>query len=192
MRAREMLHDLGHGFLGARASHFRLRARAQQIADQRRHSLRAAGNARAEDADPAALDTAPDEQMSLFAAVSAVPVGLVSTTGSTTPLPGGLVHEADPDDELVLELPPLPVVVGRDEGDPDEARPHGTRSARERRRHLRSLNAARAADLVRFANMPHAKVNAELNRLAGVHRITEATEEQLERRLAAAERWLRS
>jgi hypothetical protein len=170
----------------------RLRARAQQIADQRRHSLRAAGNARAEAADPAALDAAPEEQMSLFAAVSAVPVGLVSSTGSSAPLPGGLVHEPDPDDELVLELPPLPVLVATDAAEPDGARPSTARSARERRNHLRSLNAARAADLVRYANMSHAKVNAELNRLAGVHRITEATEEQLERRLAAAERWLRS
>jgi superfamily II DNA or RNA helicase len=170
----------------------RLRARAQQIADQRRHSLRAAGNARAEAADPAALDAAPEEQMSLFAAVSAVPVGLVSSTGSSAPLPGGLVHEPDPDDELVLELPPLPVLVATDATEPDGARPSTARSARERRNHLRSLNAARAADLVRYANMSHAKVNAELNRLAGVHRITEATESQLERRLAAAERWLRS
>jgi hypothetical protein len=33
-------------------------------------------------------------------------------------------------------------------------------------------------------------VNAELNRLSGVRRVTEATIEQLERRLAAADRWL--
>ena len=170
----------------------RLRARAQQIADQRRHSLRAAGNTRNNEPDPIAFDEAPEEQMSLFAALSAVPVGLVSSSGTSAPLPGGLVHAPDPDDELVLELPPLPVLVTSDVGPLEGGRSHVTRSARERRRHLRALNAARAADLVRFANMPHAKVNAELNRLAGVQRITEATEEQLERRLAAAERWLRS
>jgi hypothetical protein len=33
-------------------------------------------------------------------------------------------------------------------------------------------------------------VNAELNRRSGVRRVTEATIEQLERRLAAADRWL--
>jgi hypothetical protein len=33
-------------------------------------------------------------------------------------------------------------------------------------------------------------VNAELNRLSGVRRVSEATLEQLERRLAAGDRWL--
>ena len=39
--------------------------------------------------------------------------------------------------------------------------------------------------------MTHAEVNAELNRHAGIRRVTEATTEQLERRLRAAEAWLR-
>jgi hypothetical protein len=33
-------------------------------------------------------------------------------------------------------------------------------------------------------------VNAELNRRTGVRKVSEATLEQLERRLAAADRWL--
>ena len=37
----------------------------------------------------------------------------------------------------------------------------------------------------------HAEVNAELNRQVGIRRITEATLDQLEARLAAAEKWLR-
>jgi hypothetical protein len=40
--------------------------------------------------------------------------------------------------------------------------------------------------------MTHAQVNAELNRMVGLRKITEATTEQLERRLRAAEKWLAS
>jgi hypothetical protein len=38
--------------------------------------------------------------------------------------------------------------------------------------------------------MTHARVNAELNRLSAVRRVSEATVEQLERRLASADKWL--
>jgi hypothetical protein len=38
--------------------------------------------------------------------------------------------------------------------------------------------------------MTHAQVNAELNRLSGVRRVTEATIDQLERRLHVGDRWL--
>ena len=171
----------------------RLRARAQQIADQRRHSLRKENRSARSEADPAALDSGAEEQMSLFAALSAVPIGEVAT-GAGVPAdgPGGVLDQVDESDDLVLELPPLPRLGGTD-GVPSwtSTSTSPATSPRERRRTLRAKNAARAADLVRFANMPHARVNAELNRLAGVARITEATEEQLQRRLDAAERWLR-
>jgi hypothetical protein len=36
----------------------------------------------------------------------------------------------------------------------------------------------------------HADVNATLNRMVGIRRVTEATVAQLERGLAAADRWL--
>ena len=130
----------------------------------------------------------------MFVALSAVPVGSLSTLtsdGNSCEVRDGLMEATGTDDHLVLELPPLPrrgAAVGESDG-PAIA---PVRSTRERRRRLRELNAARAADLVRFANLSHAKVNTELNRLAGIGRITEASEEQLERRLAAAERWLRS
>lgn len=39
--------------------------------------------------------------------------------------------------------------------------------------------------------MSHGKVNAELNRVSGVSRVSEATVDQLERRLEQAEAWLR-
>jgi hypothetical protein len=38
--------------------------------------------------------------------------------------------------------------------------------------------------------MTHARVNAELNRLSAVRRVSEATVAQLERRLAGADKWL--
>lgn len=161
----------------------RLRMHARELTNIRRHHLVTTSRRTVE--EPVADRDTPEEQMSLFAPVSATPSGTVRgaqpagfVTAPSDPTPVG-------DDLVVLELPPLPGRTGRaDESSP----PHPTR----RRRHLRDLNAARAAELVRHANMSHASVNAELNRLAGIRRITEATETQLERRLAAAERWLRS
>jgi hypothetical protein len=45
--------------------------------------------------------------------------------------------------------------------------------------------------LVHRTRLGHAEVNAELNRRAGIVRITQATAEQLARRLDLAENWLR-
>ena len=53
----------------------------------------------------------------------------------------------------------------------------------------RQRNADLARSLVHKTGWSHAQVNAELNRLAGVRKVTEATLEQLERRLRQAERW---
>jgi hypothetical protein len=64
----------------------------------------------------------------------------------------------------------------------------GTRT--EHRKRLREENAGTAKELARRTGMGHAMVNAELNRLAGVRKIAEATVDQLERRLRHAETWL--
>jgi hypothetical protein len=61
---------------------------------------------------------------------------------------------------------------------------------RETKDALRLANAAAARDLARRSGLSHAHINAELNRLAGVRRITEATVAQLDTRLRQAERWL--
>ena len=61
----------------------------------------------------------------------------------------------------------------------------------EHKRRLRDANASAAQELVHLTGWPHAKVNAELNRRAGITRVTQATAEQLERRLRHAESWLR-
>jgi hypothetical protein len=63
-------------------------------------------------------------------------------------------------------------------------------SARSRRLELRELNSARVRRLVHRTRQGHADVNAELNRAVGIRRVTEATVSQLEKRLAAADRWL--
>jgi hypothetical protein len=173
----------------------RLRARAQQVADQRRHSLRRDERTLPEP-DPTAFDVVAEEQLSLFAALSAVPVGDLSPTP-----PGGNVAgivtdgSSEPDDpELLFELAPLPSRAGSGaDGHADRAG-EGDAAApphRHSRKRLRELNAARASDVIRHTGLSHARVHAELNRQAGITRITEATEAQLERRLAAADRWIR-
>jgi hypothetical protein len=61
---------------------------------------------------------------------------------------------------------------------------------RETKDALRVANATAARDLARRTGLSHSHINAELNRLAGLRRITEATVAQLDSRLRHAERWL--
>jgi hypothetical protein len=61
---------------------------------------------------------------------------------------------------------------------------------REEKRWLRDANAALARDLAKRTKLSHAKVNAELNKRAGVEKVSEATVPQLQKRLRAAESWL--
>ena len=63
---------------------------------------------------------------------------------------------------------------------------------RQRKVALRDANADLARELVRVTGWSHPQVNAELNRLAGIRRISEATLEQLDRRLSVGRKWLRS
>ena len=161
----------------------RLRARAHQIADLRRHSLRKAERD-AVIAAPAALDRGEEEQLSLFSVISAVAVGDVEQTAPEWLLDlRHVVDRADDDGGLVIDLPPLPGQAVAP-GDVDVTTPRQKRSA------LRYANAEYAKALVQRTGMGHAAVNAELNRMAGVKRIAEATIEQLERRVRVAEKWL--
>ena len=68
--------------------------------------------------------------------------------------------------------------------------PDATLSPRTRKRKLRELNSARVRTLVHRTKQKHARINAELNRMVGVARITEATVAQLEKRLETANKWL--
>ena len=139
--------------------------------------------------DPAALDTAGEpEQLSLFAALSATPIGAPEFM---VPLGEDLLAAEMPDSTdsgndqgpgLLLDLAPLPTLAGQSaESVPDR---------RAARKALRDLNAAVAAELVARTAQTHAQVNAELNRRAGIPRVTEATNAQLQTRLDRGRRWL--
>ncbi len=164
----------------------RLRARAFQIAELRRHSLRRdrdGGSHLDGDAvpdQPLGATDADAGQLSLFAAISAVATD--ADHGEHPDDADDLHDSGDDDPELTIDLPAL---AGGDHGDG----PTGAATRREVKQHLRDANAGLARDLVHRTGWPHAKVNAELNRLAGIRRITEATVEQLRHRLTHAERW---
>jgi superfamily II DNA or RNA helicase len=166
----------------------RLRARAFQIADERRHSLR---KERRDDEDGfvppdagAELDELrdPDRQPSLFSVISAVATDPEEPEApwDVDPLP----HDGDAEPVVEIELAEPPRLAV-----PPSAM--GGVTVVEHKRRLREANARAAQELVLLTGWPHAKVNAELNRRAGIKRVTQATAEQLERRLRHAESWLR-
>jgi hypothetical protein len=196
----------------------RLRALAFGIAEQRRHSLaRAAIDPSLQDGpevDPT-VDPLPGmvEQLSLFSALSAVPIGeghrpVLHGDDPTALGKWPVVWSASDGDGVEVELPPLPVRSGasggRAGGPPGRtgsaaatagAGPTAFPSAaggvtlREHKKRLRDDNAELARRLARLTGLTHAQVNRELNRLTGLDRVTEATAEQLERRLRHAEGW---
>jgi hypothetical protein len=121
--------------------------------------------------------------MSLFAVISAV------ATDASEP-DGGFGDEDDePDDavaeEFELTLAPPPPLAGSTGVDGTAAI-----TRKEEKRQLRESNATVARELVRRTRLTHGQVNAELNRLSKVRRVSEATVDELERRLAAGDRWL--
>lgn len=173
----------------------RLRARAFQIADERRHSLRKPAEDRDElPVDDTALDAQrPDEpeQLSLFAVISAV-----ATDPEETEAPWDDDHaaagddttdEGDGDDDgLLIEFgdpPPLAEQPGATEDGLTRV---------EYKRRLRDFNAEAARELALVKGLDHAAVNAELNRRVGVDKVSLATVDQLQRRLRHAEAWLRT
>ena len=199
----------------------RLRAFASGIAEQRRHSLRKPEKEDddgfdAEHEEERAAD--PSEQMSLFSAIKAIPLdeegnpldsSPVELDSEPHPWSSDESHVTEADDSATESIPGL---VGDDDdatgtesrGDdfrlksdfdapvPVPAHEPGTGpSPRSRKRKLREQNSTCVRSLVHRTRLGHAQVNAELNRRAGIRRITEATVEQLERRLVVAEKWLR-
>lgn len=174
----------------------RLRVRSAEIAQQRRHSLRRDAWRAAEErpfgARTGELPGADQEQMSLFAALSAVPLAVAPPDpGSADWRPW---HEPLPDDGgaaidtmIDVELAPPPPLGGGTEA-PGGAPTTGLTRRQEKDR-LRQANADAARHIARATDMTHAQVNLELNRLAGMRRIDEATSEQLQARLDHATRW---
>jgi superfamily II DNA or RNA helicase len=176
----------------------RLRVFAAGIAEQRRHCLRRREEldyAEGEGPPPPSRqpDEAPEGQLSLFSAISAVPLDTEGRPLGETPLLDepddaipDLVEAAAGDPEpLVLapQSPPLPDPVPL---------PALTESPLARRSALREKNSELARDLVFATGHSHSHVNAELNRRAGIRRISEASIKQLERRLEIARAWLSS
>jgi superfamily II DNA or RNA helicase len=160
----------------------RLRAFAAGIAEQRRHSLRRDERERDDDLDAGKAEAADpeDEQMSLFAVISAV-----ATTGAD-PIEEELFDEPadDGDESFELTLAPPPPLRGEVPGGAT-----AVLSRREEKKELREANARIGRELARRTGLTHAEVNAELNRRSGVRRVSEATLAQLDERLSAAEKW---
>jgi superfamily II DNA or RNA helicase len=171
----------------------RLRSRAFQIADQRRHSLRRREQDRSE-RDPAELDAmGEEEQLSLFAALSAVATDETSNEGGDGFDADDVDDDITDDDDptLVLSLAPPPPLAGDRRSLAELGIEFGGATAttrREEKKRLREQNAELVATLSRRSGQTHAQVNSELNRLSGVGRITEATVAQLRKRLEVAER----
>ncbi len=186
----------------------RLRAWAFQIADARRHSLRkrAKDTGDAFDAGPDAAQVAAEldkqlgeEQLSLFSALSATildesHLGVFDDeydeVGRADPADdhdGDLLPELDALSLTLDEILPPPGALGVDGADGADPR-----SRAEVKEALRLRNAEAARELVRFTAQSHARINAELNRLSGMKSVDEATLDQLERRVNAADKWLTS
>lgn len=169
----------------------RLRNHAATIAMQRRHSVDKRPTSDRIENDPAALDD-PTEQMSLFAALSSTVLednARVDANDGIDPNEPALASSVG---DLVghpFDLPPPPPLQGRDIVDVPDALAD-IRSRFVGKRELRDKNSDRVRTIARILGWEHRAVNGELNRRSGVHRITEATTQQLERRLTTADAWL--
>ncbi len=160
----------------------RLRARAFAIAEQRRHSLRH------EDRDLTGREPqekVDEEQISLFAPISAVPLSDGAEPDWVLDADGSPEPAADA--ALTIPLPPLPTSGFAGAGD---SLVDG-RTRREHKAHLRKANAEKGRLIAHHTGLTHAGVNLELNRASGIVKVSDATVEQLERRLEKAENWLR-
>ena len=175
----------------------RLRHWAESITEVRRHCLtKSAADDVIEpdytEADPADLDRQrhdDDGQMSLFAVLSATVTDAPDELDifddphadhDPTPHDFPSDHLPGEDDRLLIDLHALP-----------PPGPTNLRKASRRERdRLRRLNTDLARELAVTTNRSHAAVNAELNRLAGVKKVSVATVEQLQRRADRAEEWL--
>lgn len=172
----------------------RLRTHAFRIAEARRHVLRPPSatddNAELVDAElDAAVADDDAEQLSLFSVVSSTATGVkvhaVTESGVEhfDDEPDPPAPDFDDDPALAVDLPDVPTEAG--------LRPWGSLSVAEKKDDLRTRNADVAKRLVDITGWNHARVQAEMNRLAGIAKVSTATVEQLERRLRYAESWLR-
>ena len=171
----------------------RLRNHAFRIAEARRHVLRppAADDDQSPngelDRQVAADDVA--EQLALFSVVSSTATGVKFHTVTET----GVEHYDDEPDPPVPDFADDPALSVELADVPTEAGlvPFGSLSVAEQKDELRTRNADVAKRLVDMTGWNHARVQGEMNRLAGISKVSAATVDQLERRLRYAESWLR-
>jgi superfamily II DNA or RNA helicase len=173
----------------------RLRHHAFQIAEARRHVLRPPSD----DGDEFTADGELDrqvhdhdlspEQLALFSVVSSTATGVkfhaVTEDGvqlfDDEPDPPNPTFTDDPD--LAVDFPDIPTDAGLVSWN--------SLSVAEQKDDLRTRNADVAKRLVDMTGWNHARVQGEMNRLAGVSKVSTATIDQLHRRLRYAESWLR-
>ncbi len=178
----------------------RLRSHAFQIAEARRHVLRPPSE-RADEFSPDGEfdrqvhdDDLAAEQLSLFTVVSATATGVRFHTVTDQGVHHVGAHhfddESDPPDPvftddpaLAIDLPDIPTDAG--------LVGWSSLSVAEQKDDLRTRNADVAKRLVDLTGWGHAKVQGEMNRLAGITKVSTATIDQLQRRLRYSESWLR-
>lgn len=172
----------------------RLRSHAFQIAEARRHVLRPPADREDEfTREQLEQEAAKElelfyEQLSLFSVLSSTATGMTvhafTEHGITyddepeVPEPDNSVATGD-----VLILPEIPTEAG--------FQLPGSKSVADRKEELREQNLAIAKRLVDFTGWSHAKVQNEMNRLAGIESVGSATNKQLEQRARHGEAWLR-
>jgi hypothetical protein len=134
------------------------------------------------------LDLLP-EQLSLFSVVSSTATGMTVHAFTET---GLTLFDDEPDvpepdtavlDELAVDLPEIPTDAGW--------MMPGRKSVAEIKEELRQRNMDLAKRLVDITGWTHARVQAELNRLANITSVGSATNSELERRIRHGEAWLR-
>lgn len=181
----------------------RLEQKANEIAIERNHSL--AKISRPEDdmrlsdetdllEDRDALEhDGDDPQLSLFSVISAVAVGaprLAKPSVGFMSSETHLDHPSHDDAALTIMLAPLPPLAGERMSNSEGTKSTLVATRREQKQQLRNANSDRVKEIARITGWSHAQVNGELNRLAGLQKINEATISQLESRLSHANRWL--
>lgn len=198
----------------------RLRHYANTLSEQRKHSLKKRKTAddapSIELDDPLGEQLGDEEQLSLFEVIGSVALGSNESSESDEDDEDvGVFGDDDTAEmsdldlgvDLVLIPPPLPSggslanlgthrlgfggLGGLGGDDEDDANGNHFVDLRRRKLVLRDSNADLARDLVRVTGQSHQSINTELNRLAGIKKISEATLDQLERRLKEGRAWLK-
>jgi superfamily II DNA or RNA helicase len=164
----------------------RLRTFSSTIGEQRTHSLRR----REEDGDqvPVELDELPvdaDDQLSLFQVISATALDDTDSGVFDDHHPEDLIHDDTVDNlHLEIELAPPPPIAAARGGDTL------TVPRTQRKRELRRACTDRVQIISNLTGMDHRTVNGKLNAELGLRSVGEATLEQLDARVRAADRWI--